>query len=68
MEIFTVKNAIDIQQRQLKEWELLLKNEIFELLKNEVEKNNHIATRGNDILRGVYIDNILHNVVLKSLL
>lgn len=67
MESFTVKQGIEVQQRQLKEWEQLLKPEVFKLLKIEVERSNHLAKNGFGIARGSDIDNILHNVVLRSL-
>lgn len=64
---FTIEQGIAVQQRHLKEWQQLLKSNVFKLLKKEVEKSNHLAKDGFSVVRGNTIDNILFNVVLKQL-
>ncbi len=67
MATFTVKEGIEVQQRHLEDWKLLLKPKAYKLLEAEVIKDNNRAENGYEIVRGVGIDNILANYVLKSL-
>lgn len=68
---FTVERAIEIQQRQLKEWEQVLKPEIFSelsrLINEKTEREKHTYKSGDQVLRGSDIDNSLYNwFILKN--
>ena len=67
MKDFTIEQGLQVQTRQLNEWKSLLKSKVFEKLKKEVTKDNHLAKDGFDIVRGNSIDNILFNKVLRGL-
>ena len=67
MEDFTIEQGLQVQTIQLNEWKSLLKSKVFEKLKKEVTKDNHLAKDGFDIVRGNSIDNILINKVLRGL-
>ena len=67
MEDFTIEQGLQVQTIQLNEWKSLLKSKVFEKLKKEVTKDNHLAKDGFDIVRGNSIDNILFNKVLRGL-
>ena len=67
MKDFTIEQGLQVQTRQLNEWKSLLKSKVFEKLKKEVIKDNHLAKDGFDIVRGNSIDNILINKVLRGL-
>lgn len=67
MENFTVKQGLAVQKRQLKDWEQLLKSEVFLILKTMVENANIGAKDGYEIVRGNSIDSLLFNVVLRGL-
>ena len=67
MENFTIEQGLQVQTIQLNEWKSLLKSKVFEKLKKEVTKDNHLAKDGFDIVRGNSIDNILINKVLRGL-
>ena len=67
MKDFTIEQGLQVQTRQLNEWKSLLKSKVFEKLKKEVIKDNHLAKDGFDIVRGNSIDNILFNKVLRGL-
>jgi hypothetical protein len=61
-EDFTVEQGIDIQDRQLSEWEVILKPEVFEIIKDLVKKRNVNLRTGYDVCRGTDINNIIHNL------
>ena len=67
MKDFTIEQGLQVQTIQLNEWKSLLKSKVFEKLKKEVTKDNHLAKDGFDIVRGNSIDNILINKVLRGL-
>ena len=67
MEDFTIEQGLQVQTIQLNKWKSLLKSKVFEKLKKEVTKDNHLAKDGFDIVRGNSIDNILINKVLRGL-
>lgn len=61
---FTVEQGIKIQSEQLALYEMVLKPNYFILLKYATTKDNHKSRTGYDVVRGVQIDNILHNIML----
>lgn len=67
MQEFTIEQGLQVQTRQLNEWKILLKSKVFEKLKKEVTKDNHLAKDGFDIVRGNSMDAILFNKVLRGL-
>ena len=56
-----IQQGIEIQSSQLKEWEALLKPEIYEELVARATKYNHKAKDGFDILRGDSLGTIMSN-------
>jgi hypothetical protein len=57
---FTVKQAIEIQTRQLERWKLIIKPEIFEIIKDSITQSNIDAKTGFDVKRGSDIDDRIH--------
>lgn len=60
---FTVEKALEIQRQQLKEWEYFLKSEIYKKLEQDVTASNHLATKGDHIIRGESIRMKLHGLL-----
>ena len=65
---FDKESGIEIQSRQLKEFESILIPEAFAILRHLVTANNHRAFDGFDVVRGVDIHSILMNEVIPFLL
>lgn len=64
----TTKLYFEIQAVQLKEWEILLKKDVFKALQKAIENHNEnnakaIKANPSHIARGTEIQNILANVV-----
>jgi hypothetical protein len=61
MRDFTLAEGIDVQTRQLKDWERLLKPEVFADLKAQCEEMNKTATDGDSVFRGSDMNNYIAN-------
>ncbi|WP_159479721.1 hypothetical protein [Chryseobacterium sp. 18068] len=59
---FTIAEGISTQKEHLNKWKMLLKPEIFSLLEEWSATKNTTAKTGNDIVRGVDLDNFIHNI------
>lgn len=64
--VFTVKDGLEIQDGQLKEWKCVLKEEAYQMLESLVKKHNDIAKSGYDICRGTNIYEIIANKVVTK--
>jgi hypothetical protein len=62
---FTIEQAIAVQQRQLNEWQKVLKPEIFRELKRiideKTEREKHDYKFGYEVMRGTDIDAAIWN-------
>lgn len=58
-ENFSVLEGVLVQSRHLSEWKQVLKSSVYKKLAKEVKKENHLATNGYGICRGLNIDTIL---------
>lgn len=58
---FTIKQAIEIQEEQLKRWEKVLKPEIAAKLRKLVTAENDKTKDPYEICRGTDIDVFVHN-------
>ncbi len=61
---FTIEDGIEIQRTQLAAWKWVLITEVYEALEEYALRNNHKAKSGNDICRGVDLDNYVSNYML----
>ncbi|REC40563.1 hypothetical protein [Chryseobacterium sp. 5_R23647] len=73
--IFTMENALSIQKQNLKIWNALLKQEVYDGLSKWVEQKNKTAERPEDIVRGqsleYYLDNLRsakHNLLVEKMI
>lgn len=64
MSELSVLRAEEIQTQQLLEWKELLKEEVYVALTIYIRKDNHLARRGEDILRGVSMSNFIQNFLM----
>jgi hypothetical protein len=62
---FTIEQGIETQQRQLKQWEKVLKPEIYaelvRLINEKTEREKNTYTDGYNVFRGVNIDSAIQN-------
>jgi len=65
-EEFTVEDGIRVQERQLKDWESVLKPEIYAKLEQYAKKKNHLAKTGYDIVRGNQLDMLIYNSLMDK--
>lgn len=63
---FTLEQGLKIQSEQLKEWEKIMKPEVYEKLKIYIDASNTTATTGNQVLRGYSIQNWISNNLMKD--
>lgn len=59
---FTVEQGIAVQREQLDHWKYLLKPEIYADLEKWATSKNPEAKKGDDIPRGVVLDNFIQNL------
>jgi hypothetical protein len=60
-EEFTIEQGIEVQTRQLEQWEKLLKEEVYNDLKAWAVSTNSEAKTGFSIRRGNDLDNYIGN-------
>jgi len=62
---FTIEEGIAVQQRQLNEWQKVLKPEIFRELKRiideKTEREKHAYKSGHEVLRGIDIEDCIYH-------
>ena len=63
---FTLEQGLEIQSSQLKEWQKIMKPEIYNKLRVYIETSNNTAKTGNDVLRGYSIQNWISNNLMKD--
>jgi hypothetical protein len=61
---FTVQQGLEIQARQLQEWESVLKPEVYKALHEYATRENGEAESGSDVKRGVDLSNYIGNYML----
>jgi hypothetical protein len=61
---FTVEEGLNIQAEQLAGWKKILIPEVYDSLEEYITRENHLATTGNDVRRGVDLDSYIGNYML----
>lgn len=62
---YTVEDGIAVQTENLRQWQGVLKPEVFERIKALATENNHTAATGYDICRGSDISDLVQNERIK---
>ena len=63
---FTLEQGLKIQEDQLKQWQKIMKPEVYDKLKVYIVASNKTAKTGNDVLRGYTIQNWISNNLMKD--
>lgn len=66
-ESFSVKDGIEIQTEQLKDWKKVLQPKVYKSLVKFATKDNSKAKTGYDICRGTDFTNYIENYVDKEI-
>lgn len=63
---FTVEQGIEVQTNQLRRWKSILKSDKYLLLYEFATSSNVDAKTGYDVMRGVTLDNWIHNNLMSD--
>jgi hypothetical protein len=67
MNTFTINDALEVQQENLRRWRTILNDRTFALLSNEAKARNINIKNPYDVFRGTDMDNYVHNIAINNI-